>query len=147
MKRSRIPAAALGGALAAAMLAASGTPALAQELSARVERAQKRVNEMTEGLVAGEPRQCVPVLTQATLRLEVVEHFGVVYRQGNTLWVARAKEPDRLRRYDVPVFQRMTSQVCSNDITITVDRFNGFFTGSLVLEDFVPYTRPEPKES
>lgn len=147
--RFRLPVLAL--ALAGCVLATQGVQANAQaddrERTPRVERAEQRISEMIEGRVAGEPRQCVPVLNQASLRLQVIEHFGVIYRQGSTLWVARAKEPDRLRRDDVPIFQRITSQVCTNDITITVDRFNGFFTGSLILEDFVPYTKPDPQNS
>lgn len=122
----------------AAALTIGASPAIAQS---QAERGEQRFNELTEGRVAGEPDNCIPVLNPLKLRVE--ENVGLVYERGDTLWIARAENPRQVSRNDVPIFQRFNSQLCTNDIIRTVDRYNGFFTGVLRLQDFVPYTRAE----
>lgn len=122
----------------AVSLALVATSASAQT---RTERGEQRLAELIEGRVAGEPETCIGYLRPNGMR--IIENVGLVYEQGSTIWVARVQNPRRLTRDDVPIFQRVTSQLCTNDIIRTVDRYNGFFTGVLNLEQFVPYTRPE----
>jgi hypothetical protein len=56
--------------------------------------------------------------------------------------VQRTSAPDRIDDTDALIVNRFSgSQLCRFDITTTVDRFNGFFTGAVFFEDFVPYTR------
>jgi hypothetical protein len=76
-------------------------------------------------------------------RLSVIEHVGVVYDGGDTIYVARPNNPRSLGSMDVPVIDRFGSQLCKQDLTRTIDRYNGHVSGVVFLGDFVPYTRPD----
>ncbi len=134
--KSLILAAAATGALAVA------APATAQD---RSDRAEAAFAELVEGRVAGEPRACISTFNSN--RLRVVEHVGLTYRQGDTLWVARARNPDRLGVWDIPVIERFGSRLCRHDVMHTVDRNSGMFSGVLFIDDFVPYTTAETAEA
>ena len=123
--------------LAGAALALSGTTAATAET--RAERAEAKLARLLEGRTAGEPVKCISALRSN--RIQVIEHIGIVYDAGNTIYVARATDPDTLDYWEVPVIDRFGSQLCSNDIMRTVDRSGGYITGPLFLEDFVPYTK------
>lgn len=123
---------------AAATALAVALPATAQD---RSERAEQAFAELVEGRTAGEPQTCISTFNSNRLRVE--EHVGLVYEQGDTLWVARARDPERLDSWDVPVIDRHSSRLCRTDIMRTIDRSSGMFSGVLTLEDFVPYTRNE----
>jgi hypothetical protein len=123
--------------LAGAALALTGTAASAKATLA--EQGEARLARMLEGRVAGEAVNCINAMNSN--RIEVIEHVGIVYDNGGTVWVARAKDPDMLGRWDVPVIERFSSQLCTTDMIRTVDRSDGHFTGAVFLEDFVPYTR------
>ena len=116
-------------------------PAMAQS---REERAEQAFQELVEGRTAGKPQPCISAFMSNRLRVE--EGVGLVYEQGDTLWVARAQRPEALDQWDVPVIERHGSQLCSNDVTRTIDRTSGIFSGALFLDDFVPYTLNEPKD-
>jgi len=122
----------------AAVLAVGSIPAAAET---RAERGEARLADMIEGRVAGEPRSCITAFDSN--RLQVIEHVGVVYEGGATVWVARASDPRDLGSFDVPIFERQGSQLCRSDIIRTVDRSTGMYTGSVFLDNFVPYTRAD----
>lgn len=128
----------LSVAVAAMALAA---PASAQD---REERAEQAFQELVEGRTAGEPTNCISTFQSNRLRVE--EHVGLVYERGDTIWVARARNPRSLDRWDVPVIERHGSRLCSNDVMRTIDRSSGMFSGVLLLDDFVPYTLDETAE-
>ena len=124
---------------AAAALAAGATAAQAET---RQERGEARLAEMLEGYEAsGEARSCISAIRSNDI--SVIPYVGVVYDAGDTIYVARASRPEMLRDTDVPVFERFSSQLCTNDVMRTVDRSSPSFQGVLFLEDFVPYTRVE----
>jgi hypothetical protein len=112
--------------------AATAKPTLAEKNEARLAR-------MLEGRTAGEPVNCISALRNN--RIEVIEHIGIVYDAGDTIYVARATHPHMLDRWDVPVIERFGSSLCTTDIIRTIDRSGGHITGAVFLEDFVPYTR------
>lgn len=123
-----------------AMLAAA--PLAAQDRPSREERADAAFAELIEGRVAGEAQNCITTMDSHRLRIE--ENVGLVYERGDTLWVARARNPQHLGAWDVPVIERFTaSRLCTTDVTRTVDRSSGVLTGALFLDDFVPYTEVE----
>ena len=122
--------------LAGAALALFGTAATAETLA---EKGEARLARMLEGRVAGEPVRCINAFDSN--RVQVIEHLGIVYDNGGTIYVARAKDPKVLGRWDVPIIERFGSQLCTNDLIRTVDRSSGHFTGAVFLEDFVPYRR------
>ena len=123
--------------LAGAAMALTGTAATARETAA--ERGEAKLARILEGRVAGEPVQCISAI-QST-RIQVIEHVGLVYDAGDTIYVARTTDPDALDRWEVPVIERFGGRLCSNDSIRTVDRTGGYVTGPLFIEDFVPYTR------
>ena len=124
--------------LAGAALALTGaTAATAGQTAA--EKSEAKLARMLEGRTAGEPVTCITALRSN--RIQVLEHVGIVYDAGDTIYVARVTDPDTLNHWEVPVIDRFGSRLCSNDMIRTVDRTGGFVTGPLFIEDFVPYTR------
>ncbi len=125
-------------AILAVTIAALACTPLAAET--RLERGEARLAEMIDGRVAGEARSCIT--TFRTNGLKVIEHVGLVYESGDTVWVARVSHPRQLDSFDVPIIERHGSSLCTTDIIRTVDRSTGMHTGAVFLEEFVPYTRP-----
>jgi len=124
--------------LAGAALTLTGaTAATARQTAA--ERGEAKLARILEGRVAGEPVTCISAIQSN--RIQVIEHVGLVYDAGDTIYVARATDPDTLDRWEVPVIERFGGRLCSNDHIRTVDRTAGYVTGPLFIEDFVPYTK------
>lgn len=122
--------------LAGGALALTGTTALAET---RAEKNEASLAKMLEGRTAGEPVKCISALSSN--RIRVIDHVGIVYDAGHTIYVARTTNPNQLDHWEIPVIERFGSQLCTTDIMRTVDRSSGHITGALFLEDFVPYTR------
>ena len=122
--------------LAATAMALTGTAVSAQTPA---EKGEARLAQMIEGRVAGEPVSCISA--PRSNRLEVIEHVGVVYDAGDTIYVARAQDPKVLGRNDALIIDRFGSQLCKQDVTRTFDRYLGYTTGVVFLSDFVPYTK------
>ena len=130
----------LASILAGAALALTGAAASAETVTDRLaQRGEERLARILEGRVAGEPQPCINALRST--RIQVIEHVGIVYDAGRTIYVARVTDPRMLGRWDVPVIERFGSQLCTHDTMRTVDRTGGYTTGPLFLDDFVPYTR------
>ena len=123
--------------LASAALLGVGASAASAETLA--EKGEARLAKMLEGRTAGEPVSCITAIRSNGLR--VIEHVGVVYDAGKTIYVSRPSDPKSLGPWDVPIFERLGSQLCKTDLVRTVDRTNGFTTGVVFLGDFVPYTK------
>ena len=138
------------GLAAAALLGASGATAQsearsqpdleAETATKSLSKGEKRLAKLLEGREAGKPVSCIR--TTPSQRVETIEGAAYVYGQGNTIWVQRTSTPERIDDADALIVNRFSgSQLCRFDITTTVDRFNGIFTGAVFFEDFVPYTR------
>lgn len=123
---------------AATLAMALAGPAAAQD---REERAEQAFQELIEGRTAGEPTNCINTFSSNRLRVE--ENVGLVYERGDTIWIARTRNARDLDRWDVPVIERYGSRLCTNDVMRTIDRSSGMFSGVLMLDDFVPYTRAD----
>ncbi len=122
--------------LAGAALAVGGATA---SIAKSPEENEARLTRMLEGRTAGEPVNCISALNSN--RIEVIEHVGIVYDAGDTIYVARPSDPRQLGRNDVVVIDRHSSQLCTTDVIRTVDRYQGFTTGAVFLDHFVPYKR------
>jgi hypothetical protein len=122
--------------LAGAALALAGTTGA---LARSAEQNEAKLARMLEGRTAGEPVNCISALNSN--RMEVIDHVGIVYDAGDTIYVARPTDPRQLGRNDVVVINRFGGQLCTNDVIRTVDRYQGFTTGAVFLEKFVPYTK------
>jgi hypothetical protein len=150
MTRISVIAAALIGAvaLAAALPAAAldQSDVEAQTQAAAPTRGEKRLAKLIEGRVAGTPVSCIRNLPRDSL--EVIDRTAYVYGSGNTIYIQRTRDPERISDTDTLITNRFSAtQLCRLDQTTTIDRFTGFFTGAVFFEDFVPYTRVRPKGS
>jgi hypothetical protein len=126
--------------LAGAALALTGATAASAETTA--EKGEARLARMLEGRVAGDPVSCITPFRSDSLR--IIDHVGVVYDAGKTIWVARpVNDPKALDSDDILVVERFGSQICRQDVMKTVDRYVGNLTGLVFLGDFVPYTRAD----
>jgi len=122
--------------LTGAALALAGTTAAS---AGNAEENEAKLARMLEGRTAGEPVSCISALNSN--RIEVIEHVGIVYDAGRTIYVARPTDPRQLGRNDIVVIDRFGGQLCHNDVVRTVDRYQGYTTGAVFLEEFVPYTK------
>ena len=147
MKRTATSLALASGA--AACLAFSAAPAAADdhadEETIEMTEGEKKLAEMLEGRVAGEPQSCIR--TRLNNRLRVIDETAYVYGSGKTIYVQRTRHPERIDRDDILVQRRFNaSQICKLDIVNTVERSIGIFTGAVFFDDFIPYTRVENAE-
>ncbi len=137
------------GSIAAFALVAA-QPTLADEqpdsVDTEISEGEQRLAELLEGRVAGEPQNCIR--TRRNYNLTVIDDTAYVYGRGNTIYVQRTRHPNRIDRDDTLVSRRFgTSQICKQDIVNTIDPLNGFFTGAVFFEEFIPYTRVEEADS
>ena len=122
--------------LAGGALLCAGTSAA---LARSAEQNEAKLARMLEGRTAGEPVSCISAMRSN--RIEVIEDVGIVYDSGGTIYVARPSDPRQLGRDDIVVIDRHGGQLCHNDVIRTIDRYNGFTTGAVFLDKFVPYTK------
>ncbi|MBQ94693.1 MAG: hypothetical protein CL510_02515 [Actinobacteria bacterium] len=103
-------------------------------------RGEKKLADMLEGRVAGEPQSCIN--TFGSRNLMQIDNTALVYRDGKTIWVNYTRNPDSIDDSDVMVLKRFSgSSLCRTDTIELVDRVGGFFSGVLLLDDFIPYTK------
>ena len=104
-------------------------------------KGEKRLARMLKDRVAGEPQSCIR--TFPTDRMTTIDKPAYVFGRGNTIYVQRTSAPNQIRDRDALVLQRFgnATQVCRQDVATTIDPFLGFFTGAVMFEDFIPYTR------
>jgi hypothetical protein len=120
----------------AALALSAATGASAETLA---EKGEARLARMLEGRVAGEPVSCISAMRNNDIR--IIEHVGLVYDAGTTIYVARPSDPKVFGPWDVPIIERFGSQLCKHDINRTIDRSDGFVSHVVFLGDFVPYTK------
>lgn len=126
---------------AAAILFAA--PALADEANDRMmTKGEVKLAKMLDGRVAGEGRSCIRTI--GSRNLQQIDGTALVYRDGDTIWVNRTRTPEQIDDSDIMVIRRFSgSSLCRTDNIEMVDRFSGFFSGVLFLDDFVPYRRAD----
>jgi len=131
-------------AMARGDLEADAAAAPDEEAAVPATKGEQRLAKLLKGRVAGEPVDCISAFRN--LPMQTIDRTAYVYGSGNTIWVQRTRNPDQIDDDDVLVVTRRDgSRLCRMDFSQTVDRFNGFFTGSVILDDFVPYTRVKPE--
>lgn len=132
--------------LTAASIGLLAAPALADEENPVEDEAvemtegEEELAKLLEGRVAGEPTSCIR--SRLNDRVRVIDDTAIVYGRGRTIYVNRTSRPRHIDDSDTLVVRRFSgSQLCKTDIVTTIDRGSGFFTGTLFLSEFVPYTR------
>ena len=92
------------------------------------------------GRVAGEPVSCIDLHRIRSSR--VIEGTAILYDAGSVIYVNRPRNgAEELNRFDTLVTRTPSSQLCSVDVVHTVDLHSSTFTGSVFLDEFVPYRR------
>lgn len=122
---------------AAALVGLLGAPAMA----AAKKSPEERLAEKLEGRVAGEPVKCIDLnrIQSST----IYDGTAIVYDTGRTLYVNRPDNgANSLRKYDVMVTKTNLNRLCSVD-TVQMHDTSGFWSGSVFLGEFVPYTKPK----
>ncbi|MEM7688684.1 MAG: hypothetical protein AAF291_06655 [Pseudomonadota bacterium] len=158
----KTPAPSTRAALAVSLLASlslAAAPALAQDsqdgdLSSeqteaeetKLTKGEKRLAKLLEGRVAGEPQNCIR--NTPNERMTTIDKTAYVFGRGNTIFVQRTAKPNGIDDRDTLVLRRFGggAQLCRQDIATTIDPFTQFFTGAVLFEDFVPYTRESDEE-
>lgn len=131
--------------LAAALACAVALPAMAQDDSkpaapAAQTKGEARLAKLLEGRVAGEPVRCIR--GQRNIPMQAIDKTAYVYGSGQTIWVQRTANPGNIDSNDALVTIRFgASELCKLDQMNTIDRMQGFMTGVVFFEDFIPYTR------
>ncbi len=122
---------------AAGLLAA---PALHADEPVELTKGEQKLAKLLDGRVAGEPERCIRTLPSRNI--QTIDDTALVYRQGDTIWVNYTRNARHLDDNDVLVIERFSgTQLCRTDQITTIDRFGGFFTGFVLLDDFVPYRK------
>ena len=125
--------------LGSAALAVSQFAASAKSVT---ERGEAQLTLMIGSRTAGTPVKCINIVSARPDALQIIDGMGVVFRQGGTIYVSRAVDPEKLRSTYVERLDRLLpTELCSSDRIWTYDKFNGSLTGVVALTDFVPYTR------
>lgn len=113
---------------------------LATPLNAAKPSGEERLAKLLEGRVAGEPRRCLP--TFGNQSLTILDKTAIVYKQGDKVWVNRTANPEDIDEDDILIIRKFgTSSLCRTDLITLADRSSGIFSGSIFLEDFVPYEK------
>ena len=122
--------------LIAASLVATGATAV----QARERDPEAQLARALGGRVAGEPVNCIDLHRIRSSR--VIEHTAILYDAGSVIYVNRPRNgADQLNRFDTLVTRTPSTQLCSVDVVHTVDLSSNTFTGSVFLDEFVPYRR------
>ena len=126
-------------ALATAAFGMLSSPVLADE-NAQMTRGEEKLAKLLDGRVAGEPRSCIRTL--GSRNLSQIDGTALTYRDGDTVWVNYTRNPDSIDDRDIMVIDRFSgSSLCRTDQVKLVDRVNGFLSGILLLDEFVPYKK------
>ena len=128
-------------ALAIAAFGMLSSPVLADE-NAQMTRGEEKLAKLLDGRVAGEPQSCIRTL--GSRNLSQIDGTALTYRDGDTVWVNYTRNPDSIDDRDIMVIDRFSgSSLCRTDQVKLVDRVNGFLSGILLLDEFVPYKKVE----
>ncbi len=126
----------------AALTMLSAPAAAQQDAAAEPSKGDIKLAKLLEGRVAGEPQSCVR--TMPSENINVIDGTALVVGRGRTIYVNVPQYPTSLDDDDILVIRRYNgSQLCRLDWIETRDRFGGFYSGNVMLNDFVPYTRVE----
>lgn len=126
--------------LATAALGLLAAPALQAEDAVEMTRGEAKLQKMLEGRVAGEPESCIRTIGQRDLTK--IDDTALVYKSGDTIWVNRTRTPHAIDDSDYLVIRKFTAtSLCRSDQITTYSRMGNFFSGVIMLDDFVPYRR------
>ncbi len=110
-------------------------------------KGEKELAKLLEGRVAGQPLRCVRTVPSQPVR--TINGAAYVFGRGPTIYIQRTTRPQDIHdRYALQLLRQNTTssiEVCRSDIVTTRDRALGITIGSVIFEDFIPYTLSEPE--
>ncbi|MFL0672794.1 MAG: hypothetical protein ACJLS3_15620 [Erythrobacter sp.] len=96
--------------------------------------------KLLEGHEPGDPVRCIPSRRQQ--RLHTIDGTAYVFGHGSILYVQRTTRPQDIDHRNALINRRASGgELCRMDLASTIDPIAGFFTGGVIFEDFIPYTR------
>jgi hypothetical protein len=109
----------------------------------RTDPAQRLAREI-EGRVAGEPIRCLDRRDVRVRSKRIIDGTAIIYDAGGTLYVNRPSAGSEfLDRNDFAIVWPSDRKVCSMD-RLYMSRSPGeAVSGTVVLGDFVPYSKPK----
>jgi hypothetical protein len=112
------------------------TPAAA---SNRVD-GDAKLERLLAGRVAGQPTRCIA--TYGNTSTQIIDGKALVFRVGSKLYVNQPRSgASTLNDDDILVTRTFGNRLCNIDTVNLVDRTSRFWSGFIVLGDFVPYTK------
>lgn len=128
----------------AALTILSAPVAAQDDTAAQQSKGDIKLAKLLEGRVAGDPQSCVRTLPSENIN--VIDGTALVVGRGRTIYVNVPRHPNSLDEDDILLIRRHNgSQLCRLDWIETRDRIGGFYSGNVMLNDFVPYTRVESR--
>ncbi|SOB87292.1 hypothetical protein SAMN06297144_2420 [Sphingomonas guangdongensis] len=98
--------------------------------------------KLLAGRVAGEPVNCIDPTWNATST--IIDGKAIVYRVGSKLYVNTPRAgAESLRDDDILLTRIWGTRLCSIDNVQLIDRNARFPRGFVILDKFVPYTKPK----
>lgn len=122
---------------------ASLTSCAALPSAPRAERDAMRLQEATEGRVAGQAASCLPHYRSGDMT--ILDNGTLLFRDGRTTWVNQLREGCAGAGWGHYALVTRTYGgvgLCGGDIVELVDLSSGSFAGACTVGDFVPYRRP-----
>lgn len=90
--------------------------------------------------VPGPPVDCVDLTRIRST--QIVDRTALLYDAGNVIYLNRPTGgAEQLDNWDTLVTQTFSNRLCRPDIVRLLDKSSRFFTGSVLLGDFIPYRR------
>ena len=125
-------------AILAAAIGLLSAPATQAEEIAAPTRGEAKLAKLLDGRVAGEASDCIRTIGSRSMTQ--IDDTALVYKDGDTIWVNRTRNPGSIDDSDYLVIRKFTgSQLCRSDRVTTYSRIGNFFSGVIFLDDFVPY--------
>lgn len=123
------------------LLTAAAALALPASVAARDNPAaeyQKAIGDR----VAGAPVRCISL--SGITSSQIIDQQAIVYRVGSRMYVNQPRSgADRLDERDILLTRNIGTQLCGADIVHLIDPGSRIVRSTVVLGEFVPYSRPK----
>jgi len=105
------------------------------------ETGEAQLAKLLQGRVAGEPTDCIRTLPSSNMT--VIDGTALVFGHGRVIYVNRTQSPDSIDDKDALLIRKFgdPSRLCSTDVVTSFDRNVRFYTGNVMLTEFIPYRR------
>jgi hypothetical protein len=105
------------------------------------ETGEAQLAKLLQGRVAGEPTDCIRTLPSSDMT--VIDGTALVFGHGRIIYVNRTQFPDSIDDSDALLIRKFgdPSRLCSTDVVTSFDTNAKFYTGNVMLTEFIPYRR------